>query len=221
VAEPVDDGIFREIDEELRNEQFSKLWKRYGNLLIAGVVAMVAGVGGFQAWKNYDLKERGRQGEQFAASLDLADGKDSQAAIDQLSRLAADSGSGYAMLAGFQGAALLAKQGDRTAAIAAYGMLATDTSLDAIYRDLAVIFSVTQQINAGGADNGTLTALLAPLSADDNPWRHSARELLGVLAISSGDTAKAQELFKALSKDPTAPQGIRQRAGEMLSAGIG
>jgi len=36
--------IFREVDEEVRREQLQKLWDRYQNLIIAGVLLIVLGV---------------------------------------------------------------------------------------------------------------------------------------------------------------------------------
>ena len=43
--------IFQEVDEEVRREQLKKLWDRYGNLLIAGCILIVAAVAG---WRGYD-----------------------------------------------------------------------------------------------------------------------------------------------------------------------
>ena len=39
--------IFREIDEELRQERFEKLWQRYGKVVIAAAVGIIVSVGGF------------------------------------------------------------------------------------------------------------------------------------------------------------------------------
>ena len=71
-------------------------------------------------------------------------------------------------------------------------------------------------MNSGG-DAASSTTALASLVADNNPWRHSARELIAVLAEQSGDKSKARELFTALSDDATTPQGIRLRARELLA----
>ena len=40
--------IFDEVDEEVRREQFKKLWERYGNLFVALAVLIVAAVGGWR-----------------------------------------------------------------------------------------------------------------------------------------------------------------------------
>lgn len=217
MAEPIEEGIFREIDEELRQEQFTKLWKRYGRLFIIGAVIIIASVAGYKGWESYDISSRGQQGEQFAASLRLALDGNGAAALDALDSLNTDAGSGYRMLSGFKAASLMVASGDGQGAIVEYDKLAGDTSFQSIYRDLAVLLGAVQRLNAGG-DSAALNTRLAPLSADDNPWRHSARELMAIVAEQSGDNAKATQLFKALSEDATAPQGIRQRAREMLAA---
>jgi len=217
VAEPIEEGIFREIDDELRQEHFTKLWKRHGRTFVIGAGLIIATVAGYKGWENYDISTRGQQGERFAASLRLAQDNNAEAALDSLKALNDEAGTGYQMLSGFKAAALMADQGDAAGATATYDKLADDNSLQSVYRDLAVLLGAVQRLNSG-EDGAALTTRLAPLSADNNPWRHSARELMAVIAEQSGDKAKAQKLFKALSEDQTAPQGIRQRAGEMLAA---
>lgn len=217
MAEPVEEGIFREIDEELRHEQFAKLWKSYGRIFILGAGLIVATVAGYKGWESYDISSRGQQGASFAASLRLAEDGNVEAALDALKIFNAEAGTGYQMLSGFKAAALMAGQGDEAGAISAYDKLAGDNSFQSVYRDLATVLGAIQRLNAG-QDGATISGYLAPLLAEQNPWRHSARELSAVLAAQSGDKGKARELFKALSEDPAAPQGIRQRAGEMLAA---
>ena len=212
MADPVEDSLFREIEEDLRQEHWAKLWKRYGNYAVGAVLALVLSVAGYQGWRAYDIATRQSDGERFAAALKLADDKQTQAAAEAFAGLAADATAGYALLARFQEAALLAKRGQPAAA---YADLAQDPGVDAVYRDLAVILGAFHEMNGPGA--GDLGARLAPLTADGNPWRHSAKELTAVLAARAGDRTKARALFTALAADATAPQGIRARAGEMLA----
>jgi hypothetical protein len=216
VAEPIQEGILREIDEELRQDQFTKLWKRYGKILIGIAIVIISSVAGYKAWQNYDFTDRGQQGERFAATIRLAGDGNGEAALDALTDFQADASQGYQMLAGFQAAALMADGGDGQGAATAYDKLASDKSLDTIYRDLAILLGTIQRMNSGG-DAASSTTALASLVADNNPWRHSARELIAVLAEQSGDKAKARELFTALSDDATTPQGIRLRARELLA----
>ena len=69
-------------------------------------------------------------------------------------------------------------------------------------------------------DDPRLSALserLEPLTEEDNPWRFSARELDAFIAVKSGDTDRAREIFTQLGDDQLAPQALRGRATEMLS----
>ena len=46
---------------------------------------------------------------------------------------------------------------------------------------------------------------------------HSAREVLGLSALKSGDRSKAAEYFKTITEEATSPKEIKVRAGEMLT----
>ena len=215
MAEPIQDSLLREIDDDLRQEKYAKLWKRYGVHVIAAAFLLVAGVAGYQWWRQYDINTREALGERFAGAMEKARDDGPAEATKDFSTLAREGG-GYSVLARLQEAALLAAAKNRAAAAAVYRELADDSGVDAVYRDLAVVLGVLQDMEGGDSIN--LTLRLAPLTADANPWRHSARELSAVLAFSSGDREKAVELFTGLSQDTSAPQGIRARAGEMLAA---
>ena len=220
MAKRTEDGIFREIDEELRHENYAKLWKRYGKYIFAMVLGLVVSVAGYQFWSTYDIDTRTAMGERFATALDLGESKDTQAAIDAFAGLSADAGGGYAMLARFQEAALLARNGRRAASAAAYRQLANDGGIDALYRDLALVIGVIHEMNnpADNADTAELSLRLAPLTADGNPWRHSAMEITALLEEQAGNRNQARELFTRLGNDATAPRGVRSRANEMLAA---
>lgn len=216
MSEPIQDGILREIDEELRKDQFAKLWMRYGKILICIALVTVSSVAGYKAWQDYDVTSRGEQGERLAASIELIKKGEKELALKALTTFQADASQGYQMLAGFQAAALMANGGDVQGAAAAYNKLANDDSLDAIYQDFAILLSIIQQMNSGG-DLASLTTSLDRLTADENPWRYSARELNAVLAKQSGDMNKAEKLLNELTADESAPQGIRLRAKELLA----
>jgi hypothetical protein len=147
---------------------------------------------------------------------------DSTAALADFRALGEDADRGYALLARFQEAALLAKGGDQQAAIAIYQKLESEAG-NPIYRDLAVVLGALHRLASAGSsvDRAELERTLQPITADDNPWRYSAREILGVLALQAGDNAKAGEIFSALAVDLGAPQGTRLLAAELQAVAKG
>ena len=207
--------IFREIDEELRRDNLLKLWSRYGRYIIAIAVFALVVAGGIVAWRDHQLSERRAQSTRYAAALTLArDGKEADAV--KVFAAIADEGGGYAILASFEEAALLAKSGDREAAAAAYDRIAAASELDSNLRGLAVLLSVMQRMP--DADPHTTIDRLDPLTASDNPWRPSAIELTALARLKSGDKTGALDLFKSLADDPATPQSLRARAAEMTVA---
>ncbi len=212
-----DDILFQEIDDELRHDRAHKLWEAYGKYAIAGAFFIIATVGGYQGWRNYDLSNRRADGERFTAAMKLAASDKSDEAFEAFAFLASDATDGYQMLARFSQARLLAQNGESGDASLAYRVLADDGSIDSIYRNLAVILGAYEDLNTGGADFADLKKRLRPLMAKTSPWRFSAQEITGLLAKRSGQKAEARKLFSALAIDISAPQGVRARAQEMLS----
>lgn len=213
---PEQDSLLIEIEDDLRHDQYTKLWKRYGSLVIGAALLLVVGVAGFKFWQNHQAQARLEQGRAFAAAQDLSKQGQAEAARLALGDFAAQAKPGYALLARLQEAAILARKGDAAGAAALYRRIAADGSVDQAYRDLATLLGVSQEMDtAAPAD---LTARLAPLTVDTSPWRYSARELTALLALASGDKAKARGLFEALSKDAQVPSGVGARAADMLAS---
>ncbi len=216
IVKTEDDILFKEIDDELRQDRAHKLWRAYGKYVITGAFVLVAAVGGYQGWRSYDLSNRRADGERFTAAMELAAGNKSDEAFKAFAALANDATKGYRLLARFSQAGLLARNGESGDASLAYRVLADDPSIDPIYRDLAVILGAYEELNSG-ADPEDLKKRLRPLMAVTSPWRFSAQEITGLLAKRSGQRAEARKLFSVLAIDTAAPQGVRARAQEMLS----
>jgi hypothetical protein len=206
--------IFREIDEELRRDNLLKLWSRYARYIVAlGVLVLVA-AGVVVAWRDHQLSERRAQSLRYASALSLArEGKQPEAA--KVFAAVAQERGGYATLASFEAAELLAKSGDRSGAVAAYDRLATG-EFDPVFRDLAVLLSVMH--GAPESDPHSVIDRLAPMTAAGNPWRPTALELSAGARAASGDRSGASGIYKTLADDLAAPQGLRARAAEMAAA---
>ena len=209
--------IFREIDEELRQDKFEKLWRDYGRHVIVGAVVIVLAVAGVSGWRQYQESERLADGARFAAAKASAEDGKTEDAAALFAALGRESGTSYGTLARFHEAALTVREGDADAAIALYDALATDTDIDAPFRDLATILSASVRANAVSPDTAAISEKLQPIIDSGGTWRHSALEILGTLAHRSGDIAKAKENFKQIADDFEAPQGLRSRAAQMLA----
>ena len=205
--------IFEEVDEDLKQENYKKLWDRYGRYIVAVIVLVIAGAAGNVGWKAYTEDRQLGLSEQFVAALTQADSGNLEQAAGAMSQLASETDTGYAVLARFREASLRREAGSVAAEVDIYDAIAADSSVEPLYRDLATLLSVLSQADAG--DPVALSARLQPLAAS-GAWRHTANEYLGILALRQGNKDAARSHFQAAADDATAPSGARSRAAELL-----
>ena len=208
------DDLFREVDEEVRQEQYMKLWKQYGVYIAGAVLAIILITVSVVFWFDRQASQRDADGEVLLDAIGASQERPDEA-LDLLADLAADGSTGYRLLARLREGALLAERGDIRSAVAIYDTLAADSGQDQIYRDLAKVLAVSHGMSV--MDRGEVEDRLAPMLGDDNPWRYSARELVATATMASGDTAAAREAYQALVDDVNAPSGVRARSAEMLA----
>lgn len=204
------DVFLRELKQELEREKFEKIWQRYGVYIVAGVVATLIAVAGFQLWRAYNLTAAQEAGTQYEAALEQAiDGKleDAAKGFEQI----VDAGPrGYATLSELQLAATHLEAGRRQEALAAYEKLTNNSGTDPLLRDFARLQAAAIQL--GTADFTEMQNRLTDLTGSENAWRHSARELLGLAALEAGKNQEARELFEKILADPVAPPSVQERA---------
>ena len=207
--------FIQEVDEDLRRDHYKRLWEKYGKFAAAAAVALVLGVAGTVAYRDWAKTRRAEDTRKLVEAVQLS-ATDSKLGPDALASLAKSASSGVSTLARLHQASILAKSGDVTKALEVYDQLAADGSVDSIFRDLGVLLAA--QHRADGPEAASAALKLAPLVQDANPWRHPALELTAVIALGQGDKARARDIFRRLADDATASPAIRGRAAEMLAA---
>ncbi len=207
-----DDSLFREVDEEIRQEQFKKLWARFGRAIIGLCILVIVGVAGYQGWRYWEHKQSNEAGDAFFAAAELASAGKTDEALKQFSTI---SRPGFAELARLREAAALGQQGKTGDAVKIYDALAADAAIDSSLRDLARIRAAV--ILADTASLSELETRLKPFDVDGNPWRNIAREITAATAFRLKDYATADRLVQDILGDPSAPANLRQRA-QMMAA---
>lgn len=216
-----DDSFIREVNEELRQDQLKAIWTRFGGILIAAAVVIVAATAAWRGYVWYTESQANASGDRFLAALNLAGQGNTQEAMAALEGLQADGYGSYPLLARMRAATLMAQEGKTDDAVAAFDAVAADGSVPQSIRDMARLRAAFLLVDHGAYADVAQRA--EPLSADSNELRHSAREALGLAAWKAGDAADALKLFEQIAADQQAPAGLRQRAQVMseLIAGSG
>lgn len=210
-----DDSFVREVDEAIRQDEFKRLWDRFGMFVLAGAVLIVAGVAGYKGWNYWQANRAAEAGARFVGALALEEDKKTQDAQAAFKELADGGPQGYRVLSRFQLASYDSKAGKRADAVKAYGELAEDGSVPPALQDYARIQAAVLLVDE--ASLAEMKRRVEDLAESDSTWRHSARELLGLAAYREGNEAEAERYFSAMLIDPGIPAGLRSRAEMMLA----
>ncbi len=207
--------IFNEVDEDLRRDRAERLWKKYGNHVLALAVAIVLATAGWTWWTDHQRKQSAAQGERFFAAVALAEGEQWQKAVDAFAAIGREGGS-YALVARLHEAAARARHNDLSGALAGYRAVASDGAADPDLRDAALVLGAL-----AGAETlpaAEVDTMLDRLSSSSSPWRFTALEIRAAAALRAKDEAKARDMLTRIADDPGAPTSLRARATEMLQA---
>lgn len=206
-----DESLFREVDEEVRQDQAKKLWAQYGNYFTALAVAIVLGVAGFKGWQHWQLTQSEGAAKVFADGVQkLQDGK----VADAEAAFAAIEHSGFAKLAELRRADALVGTGKIDEGVAIYDKVANDQSNAQSLRDLARVragYALTDKLAPA-----ELISRLGSLDNETSPWRGMAREIFALAAYRTGDYAMADRYLNAIIADQGVSLELRQRAQMLL-----
>ena len=207
--------IFQEVEEDLRNEQYRRLWNRYGPGTLAVIGAVLAIT---IAWAVWDTVSEGRRQAQSAVYEAFWAGEpEGQKVVEGIDGLAPELGGGYAILAKLDKAAGLVETEKWAEARALFEEVAADSAAPRQLRDVASLKAA--YLVAETASLPDMQSRLATLAAPSNPLRISAGELLGYVAYRTGDIEAARGYFAGVLAEQTVPRDQRERI-EDLSAAI-
>lgn len=213
VTPDTDQAFLREVDEELRRDQVAALWRRWGRIALAAVVAGLAVLAGTLWWNSHRQTTRGEQGEKLQTAFDaLGAGKvaDAQKPLGELEK---EGAPGYRATAMFAQADILLEKKDIKGAAAKFAAVAADEKLGKPFRDLAVLRQTSAEFDTLAPQ--AVVDRLRPLATKDNAWFGSAGEMVAVAYLRMNRPDLAGDMFGKIAREENVPGTIRQRAVQM------
>ncbi|MEQ8268041.1 MAG: tetratricopeptide repeat protein [Parvibaculum sp.] len=202
--------LFREVEEDLRREQFSKLWSKYGIYVIGAAVAIVLVVAAVVGWRAWSHSQRVAASARFDEVVKAsADATPAEAAA-AFAELAGDTSGGYRTLALLHEADKRLAAGERDAALEVYDRIGNDGGVPSIIRGMAAIKAGLLRVDTASYDD--MKARMAPLLAEGDPWRENALELLALAAMREGKWQDVDANARQIIANPATPAGLRDRA---------
>jgi hypothetical protein len=209
--------FLKEVDDELRREQITTFFTRYGWWIIGGVVLILGAVGGWIWWSGRQTAVREGAGENLVAVVEQLQANQSfTAAEPQINALAGNDIEGYRASALFARATGQAQSGNTQAAVATLRQIGDDQSLDQVYRDAALIRRTQLEFDALPPQE--VIRRLNGLAAGGGAWAGAAGELVGVAHLKMNRPDLAGPVFVRIAQDENAPSTLRERASLMAGS---
>lgn len=216
---PVYDSFVDSIEEEIRKENYQKLWNKYGKLISTIVIVALLGVVGNSLWQKRDLSEKEAISAQFTVAQDALNAGKTEQALTHFKEIGKGKKINYATLAKFEYAAMLADKNDKKA-IEQYKLMYEDKHVPSLFRDLAYIYYVNSSLEL--LDSNELKKELPNFIKELNDnyigkkWDFLARESLGYCYIKQCDYQNAKRVFSELAKMEKIPSGMLERTREII-----
>lgn len=211
-----EESFIREVDEELRRDRLVTFWTRYGRGVIAAIVFGLIILGGWLIWQDQTAKQASADSEVLDDAVRQASSGNTAQALKTLEPLKTSSSEGYRATALLTEAAIKLQKQDVDGATKIYALVAADESLPKPWRDLALVRQTAIQYDRVSPDE--VIARLSPLAVKGNPWFGSAGELVAIAYMKKQRFADAAKMFDGIAADPSVPESIRGRAGNMAAS---
>ena len=211
-----EDSFLREVDEELRRDQLTGFWKRWGRWLVAGLGLGLAALAGWLIWQDRQAKAAAVESEQLDDALRKATAGNDAGTRKALEPLKTSSNEGYRATALMTDAALLLQKKDLDGAAKIYGKVAADEKVPEPWRHLALVRQTAVQFDRLAPDE--VIARLSPLAVKGNAWFGSAGEMVAIAYLKKNRIQPAAKMFADIAADETVPESIRGRAANMAAS---
>ncbi len=204
--------FIREVDEELKEEKYIKLWKKIGPYVISFAVGIILFTTGFVGWNGFVEKKKQRLGDDFTSAVNLIKDKDIDTALFALEKITDEASDGYVTMAKMKKASILISQEKVEEGLGIYLDLEV-SAIDQSFKDIATILYVLNAMDYKAPE--ILLKKIERLTVN-NPWKFSALELTGFLHVKNNDISKANEVFNRILEQTNAPATLSGRARDML-----
>ena len=203
------DSFIDEVTEEVRRDRLFRLFRKYGWVGVVIILALVGGTAWTEWSKARDAARAQAFGDALIDALDMGTPEERRAALASVPSDADQTAVLNLILASDP-------DEDKAATLAALDKVAGDSTLSAAYRDLAAL----RRVLVAGADQplADRRSTLQGIAVAGRPYRVLAEEQLAYLLVEEGKIDDAIAALTALMQDQEAPQSLRARLGQMVTA---
>ena len=204
--------FIREVNEELQEEKYAKIWRKIGPYVISLAIGIVLFTSGVVFWNNYTENKKQKLGDDFTAAVELIKEEDYDTALIALERITDKASDGYVTMAKMKKASILIQKKQILEGLEIYEDL-EKTAFDQSFKDMSTILFVLNAI-----DHKSSEILLNKIErlTKNSSWKFSALELKGFILFKEKNFPESKKIFNTIIEMGNAPTTLASRARDMV-----
>lgn len=213
------DEFLDEVQNDIKQEKYRLLWDKYGRVATTAAISLLAAAALFVVWQNYQKRKQIELSDAFLTAQSYVAQNKIPEAFAILDTMKNSSHDAYNYLSRLQKAALLLAKDDaesKREGAAIYSAMASERGLPSYVQEYATFLLAKTSSDAKLKTPEEIIMILKPLIGEKKPWHLFASELTGQILYSQGNYKEALEIFAAIVKQESVPEGLRLRARMMV-----
>lgn len=212
------ESLIQEVESDIRQERFEKIWKEYGKKIVAGFVVIIGLSAAYNIWQHNQIKQRDIISQQFTNAQTLMFSKNYGDALAAMENIAKSSHYIYATLAKFNVAGILRQESnlkDLNKAADIYQEIIKDRSLNANIRNLASVLYATLKIDDSSLTSEQLKEQIQSMDEianKDGCYKYLALEVKGMIYFRMKDYKTASDIFMEIMQAEKASRDVKLRS---------
>tara|TARA_B100002019_G_C21143848_1_gene534664 strand:+ start:84 stop:716 length:633 start_codon:yes stop_codon:yes gene_type:complete len=203
--------ILRQVDEDLRKERLSNLFKKYGLYTILTLMVIIGSVIGYQVKVSVDKSNSEKLIEQYIKSINI---KDPNISINGLKEITESTNNYISGLAQLKLSRLYLQNGDKKKNNIILKEIMNNNDYEQIVIDLARYYYLILNIN--DLSKTEFDDILSNTSLKLSKFEFLFTEIRAIRGLITNDHYDSKELFQSLISNPNVPLDIKDRANKFI-----
>ena len=203
--------ILRQVDEDLRKEKLSNLFKKYGLYTILTLMVIIGSVIGYQVKVSVDKSNSEKLIEQYIKSINI---KDPNISINGLKEITESTNNYISGLAQLKLSRLYLQNGDKKKNNIILKEIMNNNDYEQIVIDLARYYYLILNIN--DLSKTEFDDILSNTSLKLSKFEFLFTEIRAIRGLITNDHYDSKELFQSLISNPNVPLDIKDRANKFI-----
>jgi hypothetical protein len=213
-AEELDftDVFFKEVSEDVQNDNLKAFWKKYGVQIVAGVALCLTIAVSFETIKHWRDLQNQKWSDAFAYTQLLKNQSKEDDSIKALNVLADDGNAIYSDIARFEKINILINQCKTDEALPLLDDLTKNAHNEKL-KNVALLKLASYKADTFSAEE--MKQLVQPLF--ETVWEPEAKEFVALAHLRAGEKDKALAIYQEISTFYNVNDILRARAQNMIS----